>query len=57
MCSAPNVYIFVYTLIGTQIVPLTSVILVYLHIEMSPNFDNTGLDLRHSVNAKAKIMK
>ena len=23
MCSAPNVYMFVYTLIGAQIVPLT----------------------------------
>ena len=24
MCSAPNVYIFVYTLIGAQIVPLSA---------------------------------
>ena len=27
MCSAPNVYMFVYTLIGAQIVPLITIVL------------------------------
>ena len=26
MCSAPNVYMFVYILIGTHMVPLTNVV-------------------------------
>ena len=42
MCSAPNVFMFVYILIGTQMVPLTE--------SKSQFIENSALVLKNKIN-------
>ena len=44
MCSAPNVYMFVYTLIGAHIVPLSSPLLLVATVAIYTDFKGTIRD-------------
>ena len=50
MCSAPNVYMFVYILIGTHMVPLKYLLLAFSNIKLTGFLPSWGQVFEHMNN-------